>query len=310
MTDKLDKLKQPRCSAINVSTMKLEHPMEAVKTSKYSCPDCSRDIKFCKGNINLPYFSHYKSTNPCNFFDKPSESEKHKNAKMLLFDRLRNRDSLVFYSECKRCKKTEDNPILYSENSTARVEYEFVFNKKKKVADVVLLNGDELEIVFEIYNTHKTALDARPEPWYEVTVDDMLVLTKKDGKYYYKCIKNTVCKKCIDEQNEEIKRLIEAKELYTKEWIHAEEERETKKREKTKEEQEERKRIKEEQEIRLRQWEEKRKEKQKEKREKERMRREEEDRISNKKALDFFRRKLNKSSKSTGGMNIRDFFKR
>lgn len=247
-----DKLKRPYCCATNLSTMKLEHPFEASKDKKYSCPDCTRKIKFCKGEKNVPYFSHYKSTNPCNFFEKPSESEKHSNAKNLLRDRLLQRDPLLFYSECKRCDEKINHPISYSEHSTPVLEYQFVFNGKKRVADVVLLNGNEIEIVFEIYSTHKTNANDRPEPWYEIKADDMLTLSKIHGKYEYKCIRNSVCQECIDKQNEEIERLVKEKELYTKKWECLKEEI----------------------------------------REKERKEREEEDRILNKKAIEIYKKNM------------------
>ena len=70
--------------AINKSTNNYEYPKIAVKNNKYKCPSCDKDIIFRNGKILQPHFAHYKSTNPCNYYEKPSESQIHKDAKLLM----------------------------------------------------------------------------------------------------------------------------------------------------------------------------------------------------------------------------------
>lgn len=223
-------LKRPFCCAINIETTHLEHPFEANKKNKYSCPDCDRKIKFCRGDVNIPYFSHYASENPCTTYNKKiPDTVKHSNAVGLLYDRLLKKDNLLFYSECKRCDNRIDHKIEYTENCNPVKEYQFLFNEKKRIGDVVLLsNTSEIEIVFEIYNTHKTNPESRPEPWYEIKADNMLTLNTVDGFYEYKCIRNSVCKECIKAQDDEIERLKNADELKIKKWKCSEEKKQNK----------------------------------------------------------------------------------
>jgi hypothetical protein len=43
--------------AINKRTDKYEYPRIA---QKYLCPECKKDVNFCKGQIKQPYFAHKK----------------------------------------------------------------------------------------------------------------------------------------------------------------------------------------------------------------------------------------------------------
>lgn len=70
--------------AINKHTNQYEYPKIAVE-NKYKCPDCEKDVIFKCGKIKQPHFAHYKSDNPCYYYDKPSESQIHKDGKMLYF---------------------------------------------------------------------------------------------------------------------------------------------------------------------------------------------------------------------------------
>ena len=70
--------------AINKTTNQHEHPKIANKINKYKCPSCEKDVIFRNGKIKQPHFAHYKSDNPCYYYDKPNESQIHKDAKLLM----------------------------------------------------------------------------------------------------------------------------------------------------------------------------------------------------------------------------------
>ena len=62
---------------INISTNNYESPLHASKNNKYKCPDCDKNVILKKGKIKIDHFCHYKSTEPCLYYDKPNESQIH-----------------------------------------------------------------------------------------------------------------------------------------------------------------------------------------------------------------------------------------
>jgi len=74
-----------KLGAINKNTREYIFYKMANKKDEYICPDCNKEIILCKGEIRVPYFRHKIDTiNPCNYYDKPNESQIHKDAKMLI----------------------------------------------------------------------------------------------------------------------------------------------------------------------------------------------------------------------------------
>ena len=69
--------------ALNKTTNNYEYPKLANKNNKYKCPDCEKDVIFRNGKIKQPHFAHHKSNNPCYYYDKPNETQIHKDAKLL-----------------------------------------------------------------------------------------------------------------------------------------------------------------------------------------------------------------------------------
>ena len=71
--------------AINKQTGEYIYPKIANKKDEYICPDCNKDLIFCHGDIRAYYFRHkVDSVNPCHHYSNPSESQIHKDAKILL----------------------------------------------------------------------------------------------------------------------------------------------------------------------------------------------------------------------------------
>ena len=84
----------PFLGAFKKGTTDYVYPAIASKSEQYVCPDCSKDLILKKGQKNAHHFAHYKSTNPCTYYDKPSESQIHKDAKLLLKNLLDNKKQL------------------------------------------------------------------------------------------------------------------------------------------------------------------------------------------------------------------------
>ena len=71
--------------AINKKTGEYVYPRIANKIDEYSCPECHKDLIICQGNIRVHHFRHkVDSTEQCHHYNAPTESQIHKDAKLLL----------------------------------------------------------------------------------------------------------------------------------------------------------------------------------------------------------------------------------
>ena len=168
-----------RFGAINKRTDKWEDPTQASKKNKYKCPDCNKDVVFCKGKIVRPYFKHPPSkNNTCIYYDGAGESQLHKEGKEFMNNLLNNKKHIIIRQKCcGGCQKeiithiTEENYI----NAISKKEYRFTHKYSTKWADVALLKANgEFIMIFEIHYKHKTKEANRPDPWCEINVLDML----------------------------------------------------------------------------------------------------------------------------------------
>jgi competence CoiA-like predicted nuclease len=80
--------------AFRKGTLDYISPTNANKIEKYECPDCRKDVIFRKGSVRIPHFAHMKEDDPCHYVEKPSESQLHKDAKMLLQTTLKTHDQI------------------------------------------------------------------------------------------------------------------------------------------------------------------------------------------------------------------------
>jgi hypothetical protein len=187
--------------AINKKTNTYEYPFIAEKKNNYKCPDCNRDVIFKKGKIKRPHFSHYKSENPCKYYDRPNESQIHKDAKLKFKKILDNKNEIIFRRRCLECMF---DPITIFEFKIFNADYNncfsceekrFTYNNSKKSADVALVNNNnEIKYIFEICHTNKTKEENRPEPWFEIKAESLL---NSNDDYNFECIRNYKCEMCL-----------------------------------------------------------------------------------------------------------------
>jgi hypothetical protein len=185
--------------AINKNTNKYEYPKIANKINKYKCPSCEKDVIFKSGKINQPHFAHFKSDNPCSYYEKPNEAQIHKDAKLLMKCLLETKNQISFVRNCRICKKNDEFIIPeISETSNILLEYRFNYNGLK-VADVVYIDNDEILCIIEICNTHRTLSENRPEPWFEINAEKLIkmVNSNKNTIISIPCIRNELCDECI-----------------------------------------------------------------------------------------------------------------
>ncbi len=163
--------------AINKQTLHYEYPKIASKANKYKCPSCDQDVILRKGKIKKSHYAHKKSENPCYYYDRPSESQIHKDAKMLMKMLLDNKTNMTFCRKCCYCDKEDPEHICdisYNDNSKAVIEYRFHYNHSKRSADIALVEDDNIKYIFEICYKNKTKEENRPEPWFEIDAESFI----------------------------------------------------------------------------------------------------------------------------------------
>ena len=122
--------------AINKTTNNYEYPKIANKINKYKCPFCEKDVIFRNGKIKQPHFAHYKSDNPCSYYEKPNETQIHKDS----IDETSVSTSLT-HNYCRaflgdRCiKKTTNNEVFKKYSLVVAI------NNKKCISSELYQNG-------------------------------------------------------------------------------------------------------------------------------------------------------------------------
>ena len=215
--------------AINKTTNKYEYPKIANKINKYKCPFCEKDVIFRNGKIKQPHFAHCKSNTPCSYYEKPNETQIHKDAKLLMKTLLDNKTTLNFYRTCNYCNEENDSvksffarcnkevklfthKINDYDDSQAYIEYKFTYNESRKSADVALTQKNELKNIFEICYKNKTKEENRPEPWFEIKAETLINETnsgeniKEDGEIKIECIRDYKCDICKKKEEYEKER--------------------------------------------------------------------------------------------------------
>jgi hypothetical protein len=182
--------------AINKLSNERESPLFANKKDNYMCPDCNKDVIFKKGKIKKAHFAHKASEIKCSFYDKPSETEIHYEAKILMKSLLNNKKELHFYRNCSDCNKQKIIDITYNENDKALIEYKFYYNDSNRSADVALVEDKHIKYIFEICYKHKTKEYDRPEPWVEIDAEELIKNINEYDDNNIECIREYTCDDC------------------------------------------------------------------------------------------------------------------
>ena len=225
--------------AINKTTNNYEYPKIANKVNKYKCPFCDKDIIFRNGKIKQPHFAHYKSVNPCSYYEKPNETQIHKDAKLLMKTLLDNKRSINIYRRCD-CfygeKSDSDHTFInyfddkieyflnlktanYNDNKSY-IEYKFNYNNSLKSADVALVENEKISYIFEICYKNKTKEENRPEPWFEIKAETLINETNSgenvndEGEFEIECIRDYKCESCKNKEEYEKKQYFEILEKF------------------------------------------------------------------------------------------------
>jgi competence CoiA-like predicted nuclease len=198
--------------AINKITNEYVYPKIANKKDNYICHNCNKDLILCKGKIISPYFRHKAdSINPCYYYDKPSESQIHKDAKMLMEKLLKNKTPIQITRKCISCTNDiEINLPKIKEGSIISIEYRFKYNDNTRIADVAHTFNNEIKAIYEICYKNQTNNENRPEPWVEIDAISLIniVNTNENNLLKINCIRtHQKCNYCIDIEIEKQKNI-------------------------------------------------------------------------------------------------------
>lgn len=205
--------------AINKTSNNYEYPKIADKKNIYECPTCKNNVIFRKGPIMPPHFAHYKSNNPCYYYNKPTETQIHKDAKMLMKTLLDERKQIHIDRICYKCENVKQIIIhdyyLSGKIYQSVIEYSFLHYNVRRHADIALLEDGELKFIFEICNKSKTKEENRPEPWVELDAEQLIYninMCDNNNLLIIPCIRKTICTDCINSEQLEKKRQNEKRE--------------------------------------------------------------------------------------------------
>jgi len=200
--------------AINRTTGQYEYTTIAAKTNKYDCPDCTRQVIFKKGLVKRPHFAHKASNDPCTYYTKPSETQIHKDAKLVaktLFDTKRR---FCIAMTCTRCYQktfhdTCGTEAFYQqeESSVALVEYKFSYNgSDQRSADVAIVGPDgTIRWIFEICHRNPTQECNRSGEWFEFDAETLIAVaneTKVDDVIQLRDLRKRTCAECRQKAEE------------------------------------------------------------------------------------------------------------
>lgn len=206
----------PNLGAINKLTKQYCYAKLADKKEEYICPECNKDLIIRQGTKRIHHFAHYKDDNPCNYYNNPNETQIHKDAKLALKQILETGIKLKIIRKCCSCEcDIYDWDVPNLKNCNIVIEHRFEFNNVLKIADLAVLYKNNIYTIFEIYNSHKTINDTRPEPWFEFEAKDILNNINIE-MIELKCIRKEECDDCL--QKKYIKDLHTWLKMYGKEW--------------------------------------------------------------------------------------------
>ena len=193
--------------AINKYNGEYVYPKIANKKDKYICPECNKDLILCQGEIRVHHFRHkVDSVNPCYKYNNPTELQIHKDAQLLIKHLLERKITISLVRNCCCCEINEQYEIPeMSETSVIELEYRFEYNGLK-IADVEYIDDGKLLCIFEIYNTHKTCNENRPEPWFEINAETLINLVNNNTATFLQipCIRCEKCENCTEMEKTKI----------------------------------------------------------------------------------------------------------
>ena len=196
--------------AIDIETKSYTLPINACRRKNYLCFSCDEVVRVARGDINKPHYRHLPSSTcllkKITNINNVGESDLHKLGKKIIKHMIETNKPMI-KRECPRCNDKYNIDYEYDENCTIEFEKSFDFNGDVRIADVVIMKDNNIVQIIEIYNTHYTKEEDRPEPWVEFDVKN--IINKPSS---LQCVRQKYCYGCIveieqEQERKEIKRI-------------------------------------------------------------------------------------------------------
>jgi len=196
------------------STKRYILPNNALKTKykdAYRCcsSTCNQSLVLCKGIKVSDYFRHFKDTT-CVRYDKPQfkndKIRKHDEAKLQLQSWIEEGKRIRIKRRCCHCTKEIYQCYTHSIDIFTKVvlEHRFIFNDRNIFYDIAHLNHEnEIIEAFEIFDTHKTEEENRPEniKWFEISSKEIMEIAMENKEKNNDIILNNErtfkCEECV-----------------------------------------------------------------------------------------------------------------
>lgn len=242
--------------AINIQTGEYSLARYSIKSQEYKCPSCDEKLKLKKGTKRRHHWCHYNQDTKCDFYfknddntnnEKLHESLIHKECKSILKKMMKEK-SVTISRKCAtgQCDISL-NIILEPLNENCILIEEYPLNfintigiNRKIRADLVRIENDKLIEIYEIYATHQTREEDRPNNinWYEFNTDQ--IYEKYNDENYYlndtiilNCCRHIIkCDECINEEKKILKRMNLLKEQLIQKELEMKKEEEEKEKNK------------------------------------------------------------------------------
>jgi ssDNA-binding Zn-finger/Zn-ribbon topoisomerase 1/ferredoxin len=207
--------------AKNKETGDYATPFVATKDCEWLCPDCGHDLILKKGEVKRHHFCHKNQLTKCRYYSNPTESQIHKEGKMLLKMILDSNIQISILRTCPfdyRCKESHFEIPERTKTSSVIIEYRYKSENTHRIADVALLIEDYEPLVFEIYHTHKTNEKNRDDEWFEIEASQLIEQMETIDIYntesiILQCIRNVNCDICNVKHIHEMEKLKEQDEI-------------------------------------------------------------------------------------------------
>lgn len=184
--------------AVNKTTREYTHPLVAHKSCKYECASCKKGVILKQGEKYVYHFAHKAKDPKCKYYEQTTLNQKHRNAQLILKQLLENNRIRLIYRSCNRCSNRFAFDIESITITTEiKIEHRFKYNNEDKIADIARLDKGDIHSIFEVYNTHSTDSDARPEPWYEIRADEINDIDIRAENIEFTCVRSYECEDCV-----------------------------------------------------------------------------------------------------------------
>lgn len=187
-------------AAIHKQSGQFCFPRLANKKEEYVCPQCNKTLILRQGQQRVYHFAHHQQDDPCLYYIEPTETQVHHDAKLALKQLLEKHKSFKITRNCSKCKHLAFEWMTPDfSDCSIQSEYTFRYNDSKKIADIAVVNGSTISVIFEICHSHATNEHDRPEPWFEFHAQTLLNDINKPSIHLH-CIRKLKCKQCIHDQ--------------------------------------------------------------------------------------------------------------